>query len=209
MPPLRRASLRQSEKPGSSPYATGGGGVILEHEYAASALASLLLAQPIEGLGDEFTPLSVAVQQGAHSAVDDVAIEGLSPGGRRVLRVACRRRPTIGKSEESTVKLFADFLDALAGDPISYTSGRARLGLAISAPFGPASELATLTEIARRQSDYARFVTAVNARGAHSRQVRGRLQNVLDLVEAAETYRGNPAPSEERIAPLTPPLLHN
>ena len=38
---------------GGSPYATGGGGVQLEHEYAASALASLLLAQPIEGLGDE------------------------------------------------------------------------------------------------------------------------------------------------------------
>jgi hypothetical protein len=199
--------VHESEKPGSSPYATGGGGVILEHEYTASALASLLLAQPIEGLGDEFTLLSVAVQQGAHSAVDDVAIEGLSPGGRRLLRVACRRRPTIGKSEESTVKLFADFLDALAADPISHTSGRARLGLAISAPFGPASELATLTEIARRQSDYARFVTAVNARGAHSSQVRGRLQNVLDLVEAAETYRGNPASSEERIAQLTWQLL--
>jgi hypothetical protein len=64
----RRTSLPQSEKQGSSPYATGGGGVVLEHEYAASALASLLLAQPIEGLGDEFTLLSVAMQQGAHSA---------------------------------------------------------------------------------------------------------------------------------------------
>ncbi|MFL6415407.1 MAG: hypothetical protein ACJ74Y_07035, partial [Bryobacteraceae bacterium] len=95
-------------------------------------MASLLLAQPIEGLGDEFTLLSVAVQQGAHSAVDDIAIEGISPGGRRTLRVACRRRPTIGKSEESTVKLFADLLDAVATDPNSHTSGRARLGLAIS-----------------------------------------------------------------------------
>lgn len=205
--PDRRANLRQSEKPGSSAYATGGGGVVLEHEYAASALASLLLAQPIEGLGDEFNPLTVAVQQGAHSAVDDVAIEGISPGGRRTLRVACRRRPTIGRSEESTVKLFADFLDALASDPISHTSGRARLGLAISAPFGPASELATLTEIARRQPDHPSFVTAVNAQGAYSSQVRVRLQNVFDLIEAAETHRGNPSSGEDHIRQLTWQLL--
>ena len=45
--------MSQPPSPGSSPYATGGGGVQLEHEYAASALASLLLAQPVEGLGDE------------------------------------------------------------------------------------------------------------------------------------------------------------
>jgi len=153
----------------------------------------LLLAQPIEGLGDDFTLLNVALQQGAHSDVDDVAIEGLSPGGRRVLRVACRRRPTIGKSEESTVKLFADFLSALTSDPISYTSGQARLGLAISAPFGPASELATLTEMARRQPDHTSFVTAVSIQGAHSSQVRGRLQNVFDLVGAAEACRANPS----------------
>jgi hypothetical protein len=166
-------------------------------------LASLLLAQPIEGLGDEFTLLSVAVQQSAHSAVDDLAIQGLSPGGRRTLRVACRRRPTIGKSEESTVKLFADFLSALASDPISHTSGQARLGLAISAPFGPASELATLTEMARRQPDHASFVTAVRTQGAHSNQVGLRLQNVFDLIAAAETCRGNPTLGEDRIAHLT------
>ena len=170
-------------------------------------MASLLLAQPIEGLGDEFTPLAVAVQQGAHSAVDDVAIEGISPGGRRILRVACRRRPTIGKSDESTVKLFADFLDALASHPIPHTSDRARLGLAVSAPFGPASELAILTEIARRQPDHASFITAVNAQGAQASQVRVRLQNVVDLVEAAETYRGNPSQGEDRIAHLAWQLL--
>lgn len=165
------------------------------------------MAQPIEGLGNEFTLLGVAVQQGAHSTVDDVAIEGISPGGRRTLRVACRRRPTIGRSEESTVKLFADFLEALANDPVSHISGRARLGLAISAPFGPASELAVLTEIARRQPDWASFVAAVNAQGAHSSQVRGRLQNILDLVEAAEVYRGNLTASGDRIEELTWQLL--
>ncbi len=124
-----------------------------------------------------------------------------------MLRVACRRRPTIGKSEESTVKLFADFLEVLASDPTSLTSGRSRLGLAISAPFGPASEVSALTEIARRQPDWASFVAAVNAEGAHSSQMRGRLQNVLDLVETAEVYRGNSAASGDRIEELTWQLL--
>ncbi len=197
----------RSENSTSSSYATGGGGIILEHEYAASAFASLLLAQPIEGLGDEFTLLSVGVQQGAHSAVDDIAIEGISPGGRRTLRVACRRRPTIGKSEESTVKLFVDLLDAVATDPSSHTSGRARLGLAISAPFGPASELAILTEIARRQPDHASFVMAVKTPGAQSSQVRVRLQHVFDVVEAAEAHRGNSSLDEDRIAHVTWHLL--
>ena len=104
------------------------------------------------------------------------------------------------------MRLFADFLEAVASDPISLSSGRARLGLAISSPFGPASELATLTEIARRQPDYASFITAVNAQGAHSSQVRGRLQNVLGLVEAAEAYRGK-APTDDDIARLAWQLL--
>jgi hypothetical protein len=121
--------------------------------------------------------------------------------------VACRRRPTIGKSEESTVKLFADLLDAVATDPNSHTSGRARLGLAISVPFGPASELSTLTEIARRQPDHVSFVTAVNTPGAQSSQVRIRLQHVFDVIEAAEAHRGNSSLGEDRITHLTWQLL--
>src|SRR5690349_16145656 len=105
------------ENRGASPYATGGGGVQLEHEYAASALASLLLAQPIEGLGDEFTPTRVSMQQAASGPVDDVVIDGTAPGGHRTIRVACRRHPTIGRSEPSTVRLFADFLRVVRTEP--------------------------------------------------------------------------------------------
>ena len=95
--------MSQPEKPGSSPYSTGGGGVKLEHEFVASALTSLLLGQPIEGLGNEFTVSQVALQQGVHSAVDDVAIQGTASGGERTLRVACRRHPVIGRSDPSTI----------------------------------------------------------------------------------------------------------
>jgi hypothetical protein len=75
----------QSDKAGSSPYATGGGGVRLEQEYAGSVLASLLLGQPVEGLGDDFTPTQVAMQQKAQSPVDDVIIHGVSHGAARTL----------------------------------------------------------------------------------------------------------------------------
>lgn len=59
---------------GSSPYSTGGGGVILEHEFAAVALASVLLAEPVVGLGNDFTARRVGLQQERYSPVDDVFV---------------------------------------------------------------------------------------------------------------------------------------
>src|SRR5690606_18905164 len=134
---------------GSSPYSTGGGGVHLEKEFAASALASLLVGSPVEGLGDEFTPTSVGLQQERHAPVDDVVVHGRAPGGGRVLRIACRHRPRIGKSDESTVKLFADFLQMVLENSADLEAGTLRLGLAVEGPYGPATELEILTEIAR------------------------------------------------------------
>jgi len=181
----RRTGVSQPEKPGSSPYSTGGGGVKLEHEFVASALTSLLLGQPIEGLGNEFTVSQVALQQGVHSAVDDVAIQGTAPGGERTLRVACRRHPVIGRSDPSTISLFADFMDVVTSESSALASGRLRLGLAVSGPFGPASELAVLTDVARRQPDHSGFEHAISASGAYSNRMRERLRNVAELVEAA------------------------
>jgi hypothetical protein len=195
----------QVDSAGSSPYATGGGGVRLEHEYAATALASLLLGQPVDGLGDEFTPTQVAMQQGAWSPVDDVIIHGTAPGGDRTLRVACRRRPTIGKSDASTVALFADFLRVLVQHRESLVTGRHRLGLAVSAPFGPASELALLTDVARRQPDERCFAQALDTGGGYAVNVRTRLKNVQELVEAALPQAGGHA--DTPIALLTWQLL--
>jgi hypothetical protein len=64
-------------------------------------------------------------------------------------------------------------------------SGRLRLGLAVSGPFGPTSELAVLTDVARRQPDHSSFEQAISASGAYSNRIRGRLRNVAELVEAA------------------------
>ncbi len=182
--------MPQSGKAGSSPYATGGGGVHLEQEYAGSALASLLLGQPVEGLGDDFTPTQVAMQQEAHSQRDDVIIHGISPGAERMLRVACRRRPTIGKSKDSTVRLFADFLQFVVQEGEAIAAGQMRLGLAVARASGATSELAALTDVARRQPSRASFQAAINAAGAHSSKVRSRLKNVDEIVEAALGHQG-------------------
>lgn len=169
----------------SSPYATGGGGVQLEREYAASALASLLLAQPVEGLGDEFTPHRVGLQQEASTPVDDVVIWGSSQGIERSLRMACRRKPTLGKSDESTVKLFTDFVQVVIDSRHALETSELRLGLAVAGPFGPAAELDELSSIARRQPSRLEFEAAVSTPRAYSAAVRKRLKNIDELVAEA------------------------
>jgi hypothetical protein len=177
---------------GSSPYSTGGGGTRLEQEFAASALASLLLAAPVEGLGDEFTPVSVGLQQERHAPVDDVVVHGRAPGGERAIRVACRSRPTIGPSSPSTVKMFADYVAMVLENGVELDAGTLRLGLAVAGPYGPAEEVADLTEVARRQDGRVAFDAAVAAPGAYSADVRRRLRNVDELVEAALAYLDTP-----------------
>lgn len=178
---------------GSSPYSTGGGGTRLEQEFAASALAGLLLATPVEGLGDEFRAVSVGLQQERHAPVDDVVVHGRAPGGERVIRVACRRKPTIGKSKESTVKLFADYVAMVLENGAELDAGTLRLGLAVAGPYGPAEDVADLADIARRQDGRSAFDAAVAAPGAYSPDVIRRLTNVDELVEAALAYLDAPA----------------
>lgn len=166
----------------SSSYATGGGGVRFEHEFAAAALASLLLGQPIEGLGDDVTPLTVALQQESYAAVDDVRIQGTSLGGERTMLVACRHKPTLAKSAAPTVKLFADYVQVMLDKQEAIESDVLRLGLAVAGPFGPADELATLTDVARLQPNRSSFEDAINAPRAYTTSVRKRLCHIDDLV---------------------------
>jgi len=146
----------------------------------------------VDGLGDEYTPIEVGVQQEVESRVDDLVVEGTSPGGRRTLRVACRRRPVLGASSEPTQKLFLDYLWVLVTEAAALAAGSLRLGLAVAGPYGPAAEVAELAEIARSQTTNEAFRAAVEMPGAHSGDVRRRLTNVDELVEAALGLDGAP-----------------
>jgi hypothetical protein len=89
---LRR--VRLGEVGLASPYATGGGGTVLEHAYGATLLAALLQGHPVVGLGDDVTPREVCFQQGAVAPVDDLVVVGTCPTGSRSIYNGCvgRRR---------------------------------------------------------------------------------------------------------------------
>jgi hypothetical protein len=63
--------------PGASPYATGGGGVVLEHAYGATLLAALLAGTSIDLIGDAVLIDEVAFQARGQSPVDDFVVTGV------------------------------------------------------------------------------------------------------------------------------------
>lgn len=136
--------------------------------------------------------MSVGLQQERHAPVDDVVAYGRAPGGERTLRMACRRKPTLGKSDDSTVRLFADFVAMVLENVAELDAGTLRLGLAVAGPYGPAKEVADLADVARRQDGRAAFEAAVAAPGAYSGNVRRRLTNIDELVEAALAFLDTP-----------------
>jgi hypothetical protein len=169
----------------ASPYATGGGGTVLEHAYGGVLLAALLLGEPVSGLGDDVTPVEIRFQQGSVSPVDDLVVVGVSPAGMRMMFVGVRRNPTVGAGSASFVKLMVDYLRMVVDHRAELDAGRWRLGLAVAGPHTAAREVAELARIARRQRDNGAFRAAVAAPSATTGRVRARLRNVDEVVSAA------------------------
>lgn len=166
-----------------STYATGGGGVSLEHAFGATLLAALLTGDPLPELGDAFAVVEVAFQAGRETPVDDFVIAGRHEGGDvRTVAVAVRRHPTIGPSDEKFVSLVHDMVGALGVQPDEFESASRRLLLAVAGPQRPARELASLADMARRQRDDAAFRSAA---GAASGPLRERLRLFGEVVAKA------------------------
>ncbi|MFC7266742.1 hypothetical protein [Streptomyces lutosisoli] len=95
----------------SSPYSTGGGGVWLEHRYAATLVGALLTEDPISELGDDVVPHSVRLQASYISPIDDVVVEGRTRDDRvRRVSIGVRRDPDLTTSDEKSVPLVRSFL---------------------------------------------------------------------------------------------------
>src|SRR6266700_2219763 len=93
---------------GVSPYASGGGGTVLEHLYGAVLLSNLLTGDPISELGDDATVDSVFFQGRRVSAVDDLVVSGSARGGeRRQVSIGVRRDPTVTAKDKKTARLLA------------------------------------------------------------------------------------------------------
>jgi hypothetical protein len=183
-------------KPPASPYATGGGGVVLEHAYGAVLLAALLRQTPVNGLGAEVTPVEVRFQQGASYPVDDVVVVGRCPTGERRMFVGVRRNPTLGPSSASFVGLLADYVRMVVDHRAELEIGRWRLALAVAAPHAGSAEVATLAWHARKHRSHTEFRAALSAPQATRGKLRERLRTFDAAVDAAGRQVGLDADPE-------------
>lgn len=165
----------------ASPEATGGAGTVMEHRYAATLLAALLLHESVPGLGGTLVPETVQFQRHG-SPIDDLVVTARGAGASVTWYIAARRRPTFAASHPQTVTLFGSFLRQLDADLDAFETGRALLGLAVKGPHRPSELVAQLAGMAASQIDGASFRAATATR---SQPLIDRLKHVDGLVTKA------------------------
>ncbi len=191
------------------PYATGGGGTVLEHRYGATLLAALLTGDPVPVLGADARPVTVRFQASAFSPVDDLLIIGRAPdGGERRASVGVRHAPQLTASDEASVPLIATYLRVVTESWDEVDAGRWRLALAVASPNPAARQVRELAVIARANRTEAGFRADVARPRRTSQDVRGRLVHLDSLVKATLAYeKGKVRPGGTSPAELTWRLL--
>jgi hypothetical protein len=117
----------------ASPYSTGGGGVVLEHRYAATLLARLLVGAPCVEFGDRVQLTKVRFQASGVSAVDDLVLEGTAPDGTiHRASIGVRRDPALNSSDTASVPLIRAFLTVVTEHRDEVSAGRWALVLAVA-----------------------------------------------------------------------------
>lgn len=178
----------------ASPYATGGGGTVLEHRFGAVLLACLLTADPVVGLGDDVDPIEVVFQASSFSPVDDLVAAGRGHDGRlRRLSIAVRRTPSLVPSSSASIALIRTFVRVTVEHWEEVRQGSWRLQLATASPNRDVQQLRQLAEIARSAPDNASFRTAAARPSGTSRPVRDRLVQLDRLVAHAADAIGDAA----------------
>jgi hypothetical protein len=174
------------EPQAAAPYATGGGGVVLEHRYGAVLLCSLLTGDPLTELGDDVRPDSVRFQAGTVSPVDDLLAAGrTSDGEERQVSIGVRRAPALTASDEASAQLLASYVRIITSHWTEVRAGRWRLALAVASPNLAVQQVDELTKIARGNSNEAEFRAEVRWPGRTNKRVRDRLIHFDKLVLAA------------------------
>ena len=171
---------------GTSPYATGGGGITFERKVAAQYLAHLLAADGASELGDGRLVVSVEFQRSPDHPVDDLVVSAACPDESLpslVLALAVRRSPKLVLSDESTRKLIRQFVRAVIDVPKEEPEHR--LGLIVAGPQPHAQQLAKLADLASVQMDASGFSNLLRTSGKFDTKIRGRLDQLEKLVESA------------------------
>lgn len=180
---------------GVSPYASGGGGTVLEHLYGAVLLSSLLAGDPITELGDDAALVSVLFQGRRVSPVDDLVVSGSARDGQRQVSIGVRRDPTLTSRNKKTARLLASYVRMVAERWDEVTAGHWRLCLAVAVSSPAISQLRELTVIASAAPDEARFRAEVALARRTDRGERSRLVHVDALIASAARQMGSPADS--------------
>lgn len=179
-------SADQPKSNGSSPYSTGGGGVRLEHSYAACLIAGLLAEEVLTELGDAILVDSIRLQASDISAVDDIVVEGRDTYGRQHrASIAVRRKPLLTSSDSASVPLIRDFLSIVTDRWSEVREGRWSLVLAASTNSSAFSQLGELANIARSVATSSEMVERLNQPGRTNAAVRKRYSHLKHLVDKA------------------------
>ena len=178
--------VNEASSTGSSPYSTGGGGVRLEHSYAACLIAGLLAGDALPELGDALSVDSIRLQASDLSDVDDIVIEGRDAGGERHrASVAVRRNPALTTSDDASIPLVRDFLAVVTDHWAEVSAGRWRLVLAVSTNANAVAQLAELAELARSLPTSADLAVRLTQPGRTNALFRGRYDQLEGLVQRA------------------------
>jgi hypothetical protein len=179
-------STEQTPSPGSSPYSTGGGGVRLEHSYAACLIASFLAGEAITELGDTLSVDSIRLQANDESEADDLLIEGRDANQlMHRSSIAVRRSPTLVSSDSASVPLFRDFLSVVTDHWSEASAGHWKVVLAVSSNANAVTQLSELAELARSLPGADELVGRLTQPGRTSAGVRDRYAHIKRLVEQA------------------------
>jgi hypothetical protein len=170
----------------ASSYASGGGGVSLEHQYAATLLARLLVGAPASELGDRIELKTVRMQGGDVSPVDDLVLDGVAAtGDTHRASIGVRRDPNLTTSDSKSVPLIRSYLRIAADHWNEVSTGRWSLTLAVAKPRPTFQQVDALAALARSAADAAAFAEAVARPAATNAPTRKRLQHLRSLVEQA------------------------
>lgn len=194
--------LKESNHPddgstsGSSPYSTGGGGVRLEHSYAACLIASFLADEALPELGDSATLEAVRLQASDLSDADDIVLEGRDANGE-ICRtsIAVRRSPALTSSDDASVPLIRDFLAIVINRWADVAAGRWRLVLAVSTNANAVTQLSELAELARSLPSGEELQRRLAQPGRTNAGVRERFKHFTALVKRARDSDSETGPA--------------
>ncbi|MEV0281806.1 hypothetical protein AB0I22_36225 [Streptomyces sp. NPDC050610] len=163
---------------GSSPYATGGGGVSFAHRIATVYLAGMLTGER-RAEAFELPVRRVSFQTGPTHPVDDLLIECGDESGEVTLAVACRATPNFVTSHNETVKLIRSLLCEVE----KFNTESHLVAVATVGRSNQWDQLSMLCGIARAHADPKSFQASMDIDGRWSKLVRERQEHFLRMVE--------------------------